>query len=135
MSQHTTKCHCGKERRKLWHLVCENCWKQLPGELQSEVYHAYKTDNGGPSHRAAVRRVFEFLKAQKAKPEAPASEKSLHEVTVTICDLPGGKISMECKCTPEPEEGMLYSEASPAQQTAFHVVRLAGAHLKNKEVA
>ena len=60
------KCQCGGKRAKLWHLVCEDCWKQLPGDLQTEVYHAYKTDNGGPTHRVAVRNVFEFLKCQKA---------------------------------------------------------------------
>ena len=65
MSQKNSQCHCGNERRKLWHLVCEDCWKKLPAELQREVYYTYKTNNGGPSHRAAVRKVFEFLKEKE----------------------------------------------------------------------
>jgi len=61
-----TKCQCGGKRAKLWHLVCEDCWKQLPAELQSELYHAYKTNPGSEKHCAATRKVFEFLKTGKA---------------------------------------------------------------------
>lgn len=54
-------CRCGKPREKKWHLVCPDCWARIPRDLQIKVYHECKTNNGSPSHLAAIRECFEFL--------------------------------------------------------------------------
>jgi len=137
MSKQHTKCHCGNERRKLWHLVCEECWNKVPAELQSEVYHAYKSAEGGPRHRIAVRHVFKHLEQLRASQKVQVAPVfGLHQAVIIIEDLPGGLISVETKFKAidgVPIEGMFLS---PALTMTRHAVEFIEQHMKiKKEVA
>lgn len=57
-----SKCHCGNDRAKEWHMVCPACWDRLPQDLRDEVYDAYVEKKGSSRHVAAIRACLEFLK-------------------------------------------------------------------------
>ena len=68
-------CHCGKIKKKDWHLVCCECWNTLPEWLRNDLYHTYLMITHSPladrwedHHKGLIQECLDFLFPDHRKP-------------------------------------------------------------------